>query len=117
MMTNEQFIDAWRTGKAVRVISMGGMGDGYERCIWDGAVTMLADLLERKPQITKGEPLTQLERDALDKALHKSPSIDAMSGAQAGAAKNAALVFYCNGYEAGLAMAPKGRVIELTPSA
>jgi len=44
-MTTEikQLIDSWNEGLPCTLISMGGLGDGYERCIWTLVMAILVD--------------------------------------------------------------------------
>lgn len=132
-MTNQDLIDAWEAGKEVTVISMGGLGTGYEIAIWEFAIKALNvmtnitpfswedfDLLgpDEKKNFWE-EYRNAAEIGAYGRGDEKGPLAETLdllglSGAQWGAAWNAASVIHRHGYEASLLMVEDNRRIQLS---
>ncbi len=116
-MTNEQLVKSWFAGEEVKVISMGGLGDAYEAAIWEMAMSLLDRLNQNPLDFDQIEKMTDDERHelraSLDTQLSEVYERVGPSGAQVGAAWNAALVLHRQGYDAAMKMAPEDRHISI----
>lgn len=106
-------LSKWDAGDPVWSVEMGGIGPGYEQAIQLMAFEILRSLLKRQPDPATWKTLEgwRDERDLLMAELASVTDKIGPSGAQWGAACNIGAVFYQQGYEAGLEMAPKDRRI------
>jgi hypothetical protein len=119
-------VDAWNRGDEIRIISMGGMGIPYERCIWTLVMAILVDEVETKlpPLPTDGEPPVRTPEfdefwDAFGRTSLKrvdAPGLPThrLSGGQVGAAKNVACVILRLGVEEAFATVPEERIVDLS---
>ena len=104
-------IAAWKDGRPVHVVEMGGMGLPYERDIHEIAFAILEVMLDVPPPDGSKEYRNKIEEDP---RLKKTFDEVYPSGAMKGAAYNEAFVFFHKGYREGLASAPQDRIIVLT---
>lgn len=118
-MTNKELLEAWNNNEPIKVCSMGGFGEGYERAIYIIAMTILNEL-EKNPYDYDEVPVDEekwkkyMREVDNTKAVRKSFNDVGASGAQVGAAWNIATVFNRNGYEKGYDMIPEDRRIVMT---
>lgn len=96
-----EWLKRWDAGDTVWTIEMGGMGPGYEQAIQVTVAEVLRYLIENKIDFTKqsdADAWKDLSRD-IDKSLWASKVINdlGLSGSQAGAAKNLAIMLYKSG--------------------
>lgn len=125
-MDNKQLLASWDNGETIKTVEMGGLSDGYEYAIHVIAMEMLR-YMEDNPfnwDLFQDDPV--LDAPIMEKyytymkEMEVSETVAAMiefigpSGAQFGAAKSIASVYSRQGYEKGLDMAPKDRIIEIT---
>lgn len=90
-------------GAIVETVSMGGMGTGYEAAIQDCAIETMRSLVEEEvPE--EDAKFAQIVTEIADKAAFKLDDKHGFSGAQVGAAKNIAAVFWKKTPEVGLEM-------------
>lgn len=125
--TTEEMLDAWNAGKPVDLVEMGGMGAGYEMAIQCAAFAVIEQLLSTPWAIVevssakKGDTYTPRLLDLIDKAITDADAkqddgsflLGGLSGAQAGAAKNIAIILCERGPRALDEVSPE-RIITLT---
>ena len=116
-MTNEELIADWKAGKTVTVVEMGGFGHGYEVGIYEIAMAALEAMDADKFDYENDAKDLEKWREYTDKIEEKIESTMQYiqpSGAMFSAAMNIAAIYSRNGYENGMAKAPKDRIIELS---
>ncbi len=114
--TLDEAIERWDDGRSLFSISLGGLGPGYEQAIQITGIELIREFKGKSAVDWEDEEtLKQLNKD-VDSFGHKCKIIKnlRLSGAQFGAARNMAFVFIRNGWEKGLAMAPKDRHIQIS---
>lgn len=114
----EDFISQWDDGKEVEVIEMGGISDSYEKAIWETAVRFL-NMFKNYAVPHDFWESSNLSEDARNKKyrdfLYGVDINDlGLSGAQFGAASNAASLMWRHGVEKAFSMAPKDRLIKIS---
>ncbi len=116
-----ELINRWEMCLPIEVISMGGLSEGYEIAIWDAAFQILDKMILG----ISSDPETDWDEDgqawASDLVFINTIGNDiadeaGLTGAQTGAAKNAAIVLFRHGHDGGLALAPD-RVIVINKKA
>ena len=116
--TNESVLKSWDAGEGVWSIEMGGLGPGYEQCIQLMTFEFLRAMLEEPFDFAGKADDTKAWRDYVDALEKKAGPADVInklgpSGAQFGAAMNAAAIFARHGYAKGIEMASKDRRIQV----
>lgn len=111
-----EFISKFDAGEPVQVIEMGGLGDGYELAIWEMSIRLLdkmVDGLTSDPDVDWTEEGSwPSDKVFITEVADELAEDRGLTGAQYGAACNAATVFFRHGIAAGLAKAPD-RVITI----
>lgn len=114
--TVSEFLEDWDDGKPVVVVSMGGMGDLYEHCIWCMAVEMIRAIkdmhidwpsMDGKDGQENWKGLKNIMEAGASNAIQRLQP----SSAQVGAAFNISAVIVRNGYGRALEMAGEDRLI------
>lgn len=104
--TAEEWLARWNEGKTVWSVSMGGLGPGYEQCIQIVAATILAHLVEVKPDMPRAQADADYWKEVsagIDAAVKPvDEKLGGITGAQFGAAQNLALYLYRQGPVAAL---------------
>ncbi len=116
-----ELTNRWEMCLPVEVIQMGGLSDGYEIAIWDAAFQILDKMilgLSSDPDLDWSEDSQAWISDLefVNIVGDDIADLAGLSGAQTGAAKNAAIVLFRHGHEGGLALAAD-RVIVITKTA
>ena len=114
--TLKDALQAWDNDVVVTSIEMGGIGPGYEQVIQIGIFELCKHLIDRPiPDVNVDKDLTNTFFDEeLLVVIHKTPALEGMSGAQAGAIKNVAYKFLSRGYIETLETVPEDRSILVT---
>jgi hypothetical protein len=134
-MNVRKVLAKWDAGETIQSIEMGGLGDGYEQCIqlcifeiirdwFDGPRPDLLKLLPPRkggyPKMDTAQSLAwERYKQISEAAIHRANrTLDlGLSGAQAGAATNAAFNFLTSAdWESALAQAPPNRIINVRHS-
>lgn len=114
-----EFIAKFDAGESVQVIEMGGLSDGYELAIWEMTVRLLDKMVEglsSDPDIDWTEDGSwPADKAFITEIADQFAETRGLTGAQYGAACNAATVFFRHGIEGGLDMA-RDRVITIAKS-
>lgn len=100
------------SGLIVKSVSMGGLGTGYELTIQECAIETMRNLAELELPEDDTE-FSKAVMNASDKAADDLDKIHGFSGAQVGASKNIAAVFWKQTPEKGIKSAPPERIIQL----
>lgn len=88
-----KWLDDYDNGKEVESVEMGGISDGYEMAIQDCAIEIIRALVMVNPPEQK-EAFSSVVSIAADSAVDLLDKKHGFSGAQVGAAKNLAAVFW-----------------------
>lgn len=102
----------YTSGIIVNTVSMGGMGDGYELVLQECAIETMINLQSISVPKTN-EEVVEILNAAVDKAVDKLDDIHGFSGAQVGAAKNIAAVFWRLTPEEGMKKVQSERIIQI----
>ena len=100
--TVEEWLRRWDSGKSVWSVSMGGIGPSYEQCIQITAAEMMRSLLASDIDLERFKSDKSYNRELWD-SIESTENVKAvfdrlgLSGAQVGAAKNLAAIFYRKG--------------------
>lgn len=89
----KQWLSDYDSGKRMKTVSMGGLGNGYECAIHDCAIETMRNLQEVEIPVDKKEFNSVVEK-AGEQACAKLRVVHGFSGAQVGAAKNMAAIFW-----------------------
>jgi hypothetical protein len=117
--TLDDFLDAWDGNQEVVIVSMGGLGNGYEAHIWNMARDMIDAIKDEEIDWLSLEGPSEEARERwrlIRKKMEANVSEELMqnaSGAQFGAAINIASVLVRNGYSKALEMAGKDRLMTI----
>lgn len=93
----KEWIAQWDEGKPVPTVSMGGLGDEYERALQTIAVEALRFLVWKKPNLDGSEAAVRKVYRELDEAVYSVDARLQSTGAMHGAALNLAAHFYRKG--------------------
>jgi hypothetical protein len=108
--TVDDVLREWDAGNPVWSVEMGGLGPGYEQCIQMMAMEILRD--KKDIPFPEKEEWDKWGNEAIQRLEDEGNY--GFSGAQAGAAKNIAVVFLKQGYKKGLDMVDKERHIQIS---
>lgn len=117
-MTDDEALAAWDAGQTVKTVSMGGLGEAYERALQTAGFEWWRALRANPPKDWDSRKDLDAAKDACVPAVEKAltdcglTGQYGLSGAQYGAAMNIGAVFARNGYAGGLKMAPADRIID-----
>lgn len=122
MRHNEELlslIDDFFSGEEVTVIEMGGLSIAYETAIWVAAFRILEQMIytiDNDPEIDweEGSDTWTHDRELIKMISDEICEAEGLTGAQAGAATNAATVLFRQGYDKALDMVSPDRVILLS---
>lgn len=110
----QYLLRAWDEGAVIGTCEMGGIGPGYEQCIHIIAFEMLRAMLKEKPSREPEEFVWAKLDPIFDEHLVDTIEKLGPSGAQWGAAKSIASMFYLQGYREGYNKIPKDRLIQIS---
>jgi hypothetical protein len=99
-------------GITMNTVSMGGFGDGYEMALQECAIEAMRNLQNTSVPDSQ-EEFVEFLNEAIDKAADKLDATHGFSGAQVGAAKNIAAVFWKQTPDVGIKKAPAERIIQI----
>jgi hypothetical protein len=110
--TLKNWLADYYNGITVNTVSMGGLGDGYELAIQECAIEAMKNLqMIAVPE--SQEKFIEILNEAMDKASEELDAIHGFSGAQVGAAKSIAAVFWKKTPDEGMKTAPADRIIQI----
>lgn len=100
-----KWLSDYDNGIIVNTVSMGGFGDGYELALQECAIEAMRNL-QGIDVPEENEKFVEILNTAVDKAANKLDDEHGFSGAQVGAAKNIAAVFWKQTPERAIKMLP-----------
>lgn len=115
--TPEELLSAWHDGQMIKTVEMGGLGEGYEHAIQKLGFSILQYLIDQKIVVPEDEDdaAYKIINDDLSVFMDEYDQSDyGLSGAQAGAARHMAWMFYRFGHKDALEKAGEDRVIEIS---
>lgn len=95
--TLKELIDRYDNGIPIETVEMGGIGERYELAIQELAIEIMRNLKNRKPSTDSGDNIPTVNIFTM-KAVESMKQHYGFSGAQVGAAKNLASIYWIKGY-------------------